>query len=91
MPKKRFEYTEASQGQKVNETDLANQFKGVFASGASEYRIIADVEKTDAKISVDDLKEKHRSSFNIRNRFHQYGKRNRKYACFAQSLQRFGY
>ena len=47
--KKRFEYTEASQGQKVNETDLANQFKGVFASGASEYRIIADVEKTDAK------------------------------------------
>lgn len=55
--KKRFEYTEASQGQKVNETDLANQFKGVFASGASEYRIIADVEKTDAKISVDDLKK----------------------------------
>lgn len=44
MPKA-FEYTEASQGQKVNETDLANQFKGVFASGASEYRIIADVEK----------------------------------------------
>lgn len=55
--KKRFEYAEASQGQKVNETDLANQFKGVFASGASEYRIIADVEKTDAKISVDDLKK----------------------------------
>ena len=55
--KKRFEYTEASQGQKVNETDLANQFKGVFASGASEYRIIADVEKTDAKITIDDLKK----------------------------------
>lgn len=29
----------------------------MFASGASEYRIIADVEKTDAKISVDDLKK----------------------------------
>ena len=55
--KKRFEYTEETQGQKVNETDLTNQFKGVFASGASEYRIIADVEKTDAKISVDDLKK----------------------------------
>ncbi|WP_443714964.1 hypothetical protein, partial [Ruminococcus bromii] len=55
--KKRFEYTEETQGQKVNETDLTNQFKGVFASGASEYRIIADVEKTDAKITVDDLKK----------------------------------
>jgi len=29
----------------------------VFASGASEYRIIADVEKTDAKITIDDLKK----------------------------------
>ena len=29
----------------------------MFASGASEYRIIADVEKTDAKITVDDLKK----------------------------------
>lgn len=55
--KKRFEYADATQGQKVNETDLSNQLKGVFASGASEYRIIADVEKTDAKITVDDLKK----------------------------------
>lgn len=55
--KERFEYADATQGQKVNETDLSNQLKGVFASGASEYRIIADVEKTDAKITVDDLKK----------------------------------
>ena len=55
--KTRFEYEEESQGQKVNQTDLSNQLKGVFASGQSEYRIIADVEYTDAKITVDDLKK----------------------------------
>ena len=34
-----------AQGQKVNETDLANQFKGVFASGASEYRRMTFMQK----------------------------------------------
>ncbi len=54
--KNRFEYEDAVAGCKVNTQDLSEQIKSVTASGAEKYRIVADVEKTQAKIGIEDLK-----------------------------------
>ncbi len=54
---KRFEYAEAEKGRKLNAEDLTDQLKTAVSQGASESRIIADVETVDAKINVDDLKK----------------------------------
>lgn len=54
---KRFEYAEAEKGRKLNAEDLTNQLKTAVSQGASESRIIADVETVDAKINVDNLKK----------------------------------
>lgn len=53
----RFEYTEAVQGCKVNTDDLNDRLQAVFASKASEQRIVTDVKTVDADITVDDIKK----------------------------------
>lgn len=54
---KRFEYTEAEKGKKLNTEDLSDKINTAISQGAAENRIIADVETVDAKINVDYLKK----------------------------------
>lgn len=54
--KNRFEYAQEKSGSKLDSEDLTNQVKSALDSGTSESRIIANVEKVDAKISIDDVK-----------------------------------
>ncbi len=52
----RFEYTEAVQGQEVDENTLSTKLLNALQSGAGENRVVADVKTVDADITVDKLK-----------------------------------
>lgn len=53
----RFTYAEAEKGKKINSEDLTQKITDFFDSDKSEIRIEAKVEKTDADIQIDDVKE----------------------------------
>lgn len=54
---KRFTYAEAEQGKKINSEDLTQKITEFLDSDKSEIRIEAEVEKTEADIQIDDVKE----------------------------------
>lgn len=53
----RFEYSDGTDGSKLNTENLVEQITDVFASNKSQSKIIAEVENVKADITVDDLKK----------------------------------